>query len=73
VRLASGYVLATDKHLTGGWFLEAGNDAKGCGLTAARGPEKSEELACRNVQVHVLERGETRKILANVYQFEIGT
>jgi len=72
VRLGIRDVLAADKDATGRGFLEAGNQTKGRGLAASRGPEEGEEGTGRDNQVHLFDRGEAREPLLDADELEVG-
>ena len=53
-------------HLTRRLHIQPGNDAEQRGFTAARRAEKADKLAFANVQVDVLQRCESAKLLADI-------
>jgi len=47
---------------------EAGDDAKQCGFTAARGTEQRDQCPRRHVQIDVFDGGEFAELLGNAAQ-----
>ena len=69
VRQFVGHVLAVEQDLAFGSDLEAGDDAHGRGLAAARRADEDNEFAVGGGQRKVLDRDDIGEALRNVMEF----